>query len=273
MLNPAAFDVFASDYDAEFSHTQLGQLLRQRVWDVYAQHFHAGQHLLELTCGTGEDALWLAQRGLTITATDGSPDMLAITRHKAQQARLADRITTHQLTLQSLVSRSEATQSPEAKRPNRQFDGLYANFGGLNTIHDWRSLAEALARLVRPGGKVILVPMGPVCLWEIGWYLLHGQVKKAWRRWGQATAVIGQATIPIWYPSARRLCRDFAPWFKHSHTESLGLWLPPSYLGHFVEKRPSFFHRLNQLEKRTTRLTGGWGDHYITVLERNFSNQ
>jgi Neuraminidase (sialidase) len=36
-----------------------------------------------------------------------------------------------------------------------------------------------------------------------------------------------------------------------------------------MAKRPSLFHRLNQLEKATAHLTRGWGDHYILVLKRN----
>lgn len=264
MLNPAAFDAFAPDYDAEFSRTHLGQMLRQRVWAVYKRHFAAGDHLLELACGTGEDALWLAHQGLTITATDGSPDMVSLTQYKAQQAGLSSHITAYPLTLQSFA---HTRPSPF---PTRQFDGLYSNFGGLNTIADWRPLAKAIAQLIRPGGVIILVPMGTICPWELLWYLFYGDAKLAMRRLFQpATAVIGPSRIPIWYPSARRLRRDFAPWFEHVHTESLGLWLPPSYLGHFVEKRPSFFQHLNQLEKATACFTGGWGDHYILVLKRN----
>ena len=262
MLNPTAFDAFAADYDANFSHTQLGKILRQRVWDIYGRYFQPGQHLLELACGTGEDALWLAKQGFTITATDGSAEMVAVTQHKAQKAGLTHHIITHQLPLQNI------RQYPI---PHTPYDGLYSNFGGLNTIGKWQRLANSLAQLVRPGGIAVLVPMGSVCLWEIGWYLLHGDVKRAMRRFSwPATAVIGQTHIPIWYPSARRLRRDFSPWFEHVHTESLGLWLPPSYLGHFVEKRPSLFQRFNQFEKVSHRFTSGWGDHYILVLKRNY---
>ena len=268
MFNPTAFDALATDYDAEFSQTQLGQMLRRRVWDVYLRYFEPGQHLLELACGTGEDALWLAQQGFSITATDGSPDMVALTRRKAQQAQQTEAITTFPLTLQSLISNPQKQSTPISHLP---FDGLYTNFGGLNTISDWYGLAAGIAQQVRPGGLVILVPMGPICWWEMAWYLLHGRVRVALRRFNQpATAVIGQIDIPIWYPSARRLRHDFALWFEHVHTESLGLWLPPSYLGHLVEKRPFLFQRLNQLEKATACLMGGWGDHYILVLKRNY---
>ncbi len=117
----------------------------------------------------------------------------------------------------------------------------------------------------------MLVPMGPFCPWEIGWYLAHGQPRQAFRRFSQngAPAKIGAAVIPIWYPSAGRLRADFAPWFTHQETHSLELWLPPSYLDHFVNRWPGLFRRLNRFEKATARLTGGWGDHYVIVFKRN----
>jgi hypothetical protein len=150
-----------------------------------------------------------------------------------------------------------------------KFDGAFSNFGGLNTIGKWRPLAQALANLVRPGGRLVLVPMGPFCPWEIGWYLLHGQPRPAFRRFGgSAPAKIGETTIPIWYPSARRLRRDFGPWFRHVHTESLELWLPPSYLDHLVNRWPKLFAKLNNFERATAGLTGGWGDHYLIIFER-----
>ena len=153
--------------------------------------------------------------------------------------------------------------------PDILFDGILSNFGGLNVLSDWRPLAESLARSVKPGGWVLLVPMGPVCPWEMGWHLAHGEWRTALRRWRPpAYARIGETDIPIWYPSARRLRRDFAPWFQHIRSESLGLWLPPSYLAHLVDRFPRLFARLDRLERITARITRGWGDHYIMVLRR-----
>jgi hypothetical protein len=45
--------------------------------------------------------------------------------------------------------------------------------------------------------------------------------------------------------------------------------LPPSYLEHLVVRRPGLFNRLARLERRTAHLTGGWGDHYVLVLQRH----
>ncbi|HRQ40291.1 MAG TPA: class I SAM-dependent methyltransferase [Chloroflexota bacterium] len=280
-MDPSAFDAFAPTYDADFTHTWLGQLLRQRVWRVLAQQFTAGRHLLELACGTGEDAVWLAQQGILVTATDGSAEMVRATAVKAEQAGVSERVTAVPLSLQDLVAGRNpysVTRHPimdyrlritDYGLPITDYDGVVSNFGGLNTIGEWRPLAESLAGLVKSGGKLVLVVMGPWCPWEVGWHLLHGEWGTAVRRFrSSAPAAIGKNTIPIWYPSARRLRQEFAPWFDHVHTESLGLWLPPSYLGHLVERWPRLFTRLNRWERRTARLTGGWGDHYVLVLER-----
>jgi SAM-dependent methyltransferase len=275
-ISSGAFDAFADVYDADFTHSILGRLLRPRVWDILARQFTAGQHTMELACGTGEDAIWLARRGVHVTATDGSAEMVRKAEAKAeaegvQGSRGAEEqgsVKVEQVSLQQVgAGHFAGRRSPVA---GHLFDGVFSNFGGLNTIGEWRALAGALAEIVRPGGKVILVPMGPLCPWEIVWYVGHGQPKMAFRRWARngAPAKIGDSLIPIWYPSAGRLRSNFAPWFSHVETQSLELWLPPSYLDHFVNQWPGFFARLNQFEKATARLTGGWGDHYIIVFER-----
>lgn len=271
--NSAAFDAFADSYDTAFTNTRLGQMLRPRVWQLLAEQFQPGQHVLELACGTGEDAVWLAEQGIQVTATDGSPKMVEQTTTKAQKAGVSERVTAVPLSLQDLSSSSLSSSSRPLRLGdfalNLRFDGVFSNFGGLSTIGAWRPLASTLAQLIRPGGKAIFVPMGPFCPWEIGWYLLHGQVRHTFRRFGRsAPAQIGDTTIAVYYPSAGRLRRDFAPWFRHVQTQSLGLWLPPSYLEHLVQRWPGLFAHLNRLEQATARLTPGWGDHYILVLER-----
>ena len=258
--NPTAFDDFAVDYDRNFTQSILGRLLRPRVWEKLIANFNPGQHLLELACGTGEDAVWLAGQGLRVTATDGAAEMVNATQTKAEAGGVSAQVMVEQVTLQQVAGGYF----------DQLFDGVYSNFGGLNTIGEWRSLAKTLAQIVRPGGKLVLVPMGPVCPWEIGWHGLHGQLQVAVRRLRQpTTAKIGQATIPIWYPSAKRLRADFSPWFRHRQTESLGLWLPPSYLDHLVNRWPALFARLNKFEKATASLTKGWGDHYLSVFEKS----
>lgn len=44
---------------------------------------------LDLACGTGRNALWLAQNGWTVTAVDGAPAAIEILRRKAAAQKLA----------------------------------------------------------------------------------------------------------------------------------------------------------------------------------------
>lgn len=260
--DPAAFDAVAASYDADFSHTALGRILRKRVWRHLQGCFSPGQHVLELACGTGEDAVWLAGRGIQVTATDGSREMVRIVQDKAKRQGLSGYLSPQILSLQEIVSGKNHLTG-------QQFDGAFSNFGGINNIGDWQSLAKSLAGLVRPGGRLVLVPMGPFCPWEILWHLVHGQPTEAFRRFSStSSARIGESTIPIWYPSPDHLRRDFAPWFKQLYVESLGLWLPPSNLGQLLTRWPGFWVGLSGLEAATARFSKGAGDHYIMALER-----
>lgn len=260
--NPSAFDALAPAYDDSFTNSRLGRLLRARVWQVLAESFTAGDHILEIACGTGEDAVWLAQRGISVTACDGSQAMVQAARAKADAAGVSGAVHLH---LESLQALSRAT--PRALEG--PFDGLLSNFGGLNTIQEWHDLGQRLAPLLQPGALAVLVPMGPFCPWEIVWFAGHGELQEALRRYRQpAQARIGSDLIPIWYPSARRLRAALHPSFELVRVQSLGLWLPPSYLSHLVDRFPRFFNLLNRLERTTAPLSGGWGDHYIAVFRR-----
>jgi len=43
---------------------------------------------LDLACGTGRNALWLAERGWTVTAVDGAPTAIEILRRRAHDRGL-----------------------------------------------------------------------------------------------------------------------------------------------------------------------------------------
>jgi SAM-dependent methyltransferase len=44
---------------------------------------------LDLACGTGRNALWLAKQGWSVTAVDGAPTAIGIVRQRAREAGLA----------------------------------------------------------------------------------------------------------------------------------------------------------------------------------------
>ncbi len=326
-LRVAPFDGAAATYDATFTSTRLGRWLRDAVHVRLAALFPAGSRVLELGCGTGEDAVWLAQRGVRVVATDASPLMVQVALQKAARAGVAGDVSTHVLRIEDLASAiavegagatpvsqpaiaSEAKQSPglaadclaqhsaalihretasSSYRPPRSdgaisvldsanvlqpasFDGALSNFGALNCVADLRPVAKALARLIRPGGHVALVIMGPWCPWEMLWHAAHGDLTRAGRRLRRdgAIARLGGEDVRVYYPPPGQLAETFAPCFDVVGLRGIGVLLPPTYLDGLVERHPGLFERLAQWEERVahTRVAGLLNDHYLIEIRR-----
>lgn len=263
MSDQQPFDSLAPTYDDTFAYTHIGRYLRRQVHACLDRHFRAGDYVLELGCGTGEDALYLAGRGVRVTATDVSEGMLEVARAKLRGnplVRIA-RLDLRRLTPLPLYGEGEL------------FDGAFSNFGALNCLDDWRPLAEWLAGHIRPGGVAALGVMSPFCLWEIGWHGLHLDFRTAMRRWRKsATFQPDEATQPVAvrYPTIRRLTRDFAPWFRCVQVQPIGLFLPPSDVFGVVEKRPRLLRLLTGLERRFASYSklALFADHYWIEFER-----
>lgn len=264
-MSTHAFDAIAPCYDAHFTDHRLGRWLREAVREHMRATFPAGQHVLDLGCGTGEDAVWLAGRGVRVTAVDASTSMLGQAREKVGRSGTADRVTLHQLDLDAPVALAGV-------EPAITFDGAYSNFGPINCVGDRPALAASLANRVRPGGRVVLVVMGPVCPWEVLAYLPRLRMRSAFRRWrqgGRAVLAAG-STVRVWYPSPRRLRWDFQPWFGHVETVGIGVLLPPTDFRQLVDRWPRLFAAMAALERRVAgRFPATWlNDHYLMVLER-----
>ena len=85
----AAFDAIASRYDDMFSAAAnpLIAMMRARVMRAVDRHFPEPATLLEIGCGTGEDALALLERGHDVIACDPAPSMIATARAKVAATR------------------------------------------------------------------------------------------------------------------------------------------------------------------------------------------
>ncbi|MBN1402636.1 MAG: class I SAM-dependent methyltransferase [Anaerolineae bacterium] len=263
--SPPAFDAAAGSYDATFTHTRLGRWLREAVRARLASLVAPGQRVLELGCGTGEDAIWLAQRGVRVVATDISAAMLKIARAKAARAGLDERITF------ALLDLAAPDTAGTAHVWANTYNVVFSNFGALNCLPDRRALVQTLSHHTVAGAHVCVVLMNPLCAWEIAWHLLHLQPKTALRRWraGAEAHAGGGERVRVWYPSPARLRREFAPSFRHRATVGIGVLLPPPYLGELVDRHPAEFKRLASWElKQAQRLPWRWlGDHYLCIFQ------
>ena len=266
----AGFDRAAERYLQEVETNPAMCYLRRVSLDTLDATFQAGQHVIELGCGSGKEAVHLAQRGVHVLATDLSSEMLALTAQRACQAGVQELVHTRQLAAGELAD----LQSEPDPYGERSFDGAYSSFGPLNGEPDLRRVSAALAVYIRPGGPLVASVMNRFYPLETLWYLAHARPRDAVRRWsGNTMARVSPSlpdVIPTWYYTPRAFARAFAPDFRRTECWALPLLLPPPPLASLWERHPRLVEKLASFEKR---LAGHWplgslGDHFIMVLHR-----
>src|SRR6185436_3926462 len=90
----SAFDGAACAYDEEFTNTPIGRLQRSRVQHFLKRSLHKNSlSILEINCGTGEDAIWLTKNGHEVVATDASEKMIDVVKRKIEEQRLVAKIS------------------------------------------------------------------------------------------------------------------------------------------------------------------------------------
>jgi len=259
------FNQTAPGYDSEFTNSVLGRIYRNRVWERMDAVFTGKRHILELGCGTGEDALYLASQGHLVTALDASQDMIDQTRLKIQQAGLSNQVDARVFAIEDLDHLGSRISTMDGQSPS--FNGVLANFGALNCVHDLTSVASNLHKHLLPGSPALFTIMGPIVPWEWLWYLSKLKPAKACRRL-QKSGVIWRG-ITIHYPSIGKARAAFSPYFASNRITALGTFLPPSYAESWAKSHPAIIQKLGVLEKRweNSPLITGMADHYLLEMK------
>lgn len=253
-----AFDELASTYDEAFTDTVVGRTLRRMVWARMARAFRPGQRVLELGCGTGEDAVRLAEAGVRVVATDPSSRMLQAARAKATGRNCCE----------AIEFRCAAMEELRSFRPEERFDGVFSNFGAVNCVRDLRALVADLAARLAPGAPLLWVVMGRHVPWEWLWYLFKGSWGKAWRRLHAGGTQWRGLTIS--YPTPGQLSSLLRPHFAVKRLAPLGAVLPPSYAAGWLERSPRMAAILTQLESwaQHAPALAYCSDHFIIEATR-----
>jgi SAM-dependent methyltransferase len=259
-MQPQAFDTYAKDYDAHFTNSLIGKAQRLQVYkQVKKQISFGSKKVLEINCGTGEDAVWMVKQGASVLATDISEGMLRITGQKTGGLT----ITTKQLSSQDII-----TLSPE------KFDLIFSNFGGLNCLSEKEltDFKNGCAQLQNRSGQLAFVIMGTKCWWERFYYHRKKDPARANRRLNKAgteTEMDGRG-FKTYYYSPEDMKVLFAEQYRHITTKPIGLFVPPSYLEHYVKKRQVLFGFLKLMDALFGNFSflANRADHYLIVFEK-----
>ncbi|QNI32494.1 methyltransferase domain-containing protein [Alloacidobacterium dinghuense] len=233
----------AETYDQDFTETFLGMLWRHSVWEDIDAGFSPGQRILELNCGTGVDALHMAEHGISVVACDISSRMIEIARHRQANHAFGSMVDFRVLPTENL-----------AELPtDALFDGVFSNFSGLNCVKDLPRVRRELASRLKPGARAYFCMLGRFAPWEILWFLVHGNWKKAFRKLYRGSIPSARGEIEIQLRSSKQLVELLAPDFRLRARKGIGIALPPSYMNHLVGNFPALLQGLSGIDRMISR--------------------
>ncbi len=260
MLQPVqrAFSKQAEHYDVDDFSNQVLIDWRKKVYGHLNLFLKPGDKVLELNAGTGIDALYLAQAGHAVHATDISPGMIQKIQEKIDQSGMKDKLTTQQCSFESLDSIK-----------GNQFDYVFSNFGGLNCCKDLTAVTRSLPNLLKKGAYLTWVIMPPVCLWE--WIQILKGRQTAFRRLKKQGTIahLESEHFITYYYSVSDIIKCLGPRFQKVMAQGLGSLSPPPASLPFTLRNPSLYSFMKKLDG----LVCGhfpfnrWADHIIVTFQ------
>ena len=233
--------------------------MRTILWERYSRLFQPGHVVLDVGCGTGIDALFLARAGVRVVGIDASSSMIAQARARLELDPSKELVELRVLDLREIGS-----------LPAPGFDGIISAFASLSTIADLEVFAEQAASLLRPSGAMLLHLLNRSSLWEWLGLVRHGRFRAS-RRVGrdvERNFVIGGRPVRHYLYHAREAyARFFADHFRLRRAYGLGILRPPHTIRGVP---PAVVTALDRLEKpvRATRPFNDWGRFFVLELEK-----
>lgn len=264
-MTPAAqaFDAMAERFDERFGAWLSVAAQRRAVRAALLDAFPRGSDLLELGGGTGDDASWLAGQGRRVLLTDPSPTMVRIAEGKLRPLGMPVPVVIPAEQLESLADQRERDGEP-------LLDGAFSNFAGLNCVVDLAPVGRALGRIVRPGGRALLVVFGTCSPGEWIVQLAKGDARAAVRRMarGDVSARLQGREFVVRYHRAADISRAMAPWFRLVRRRGIGIFVPPSAAEPRISRHRTLLAVLERMDRLASRPFAILGDHVLYDLER-----
>ncbi|KAA1244131.1 class I SAM-dependent methyltransferase [Aquimarina sp. RZ0] len=259
-----SFDIAAPTYDDVFTYSHIGKLQRNLVYDFLKDVLPENQSLdiLEINCGTGQDAFWLASLGHRIIATDISFGMISVAKEKLTT-------TENQPEFRQLdINKLGETHFEHS------FDLIFSDFGGLNCLSpkQLEHFFVSASKKLKPNGKIIGVIMPKHCILENFYFIMKGSFKKAFRRNTNRVVIanVDGTQVNTWYYNPINIKKVAEGFFNIDTTYPIGFCIPPSYLEPFFRKKSILLKTLQHIDILFKRFSfvSKYSDHYLISLSK-----
>lgn len=261
-LAETAFSKQSKIFDQIYSGNTIVNYKRGRVRNHVLQLLSPASHILELNSGTGEDALFFAEQGHRVHATDISAGMQNELIKKVEACNNKANISNELCSFTNLGQLKN--QGP--------FDHIFSNFAGLNCTGELDKVLSSFDALLKSGGTVAMVILPKFCLWET-LLIFKGKFRTAFRRFfsnNGVTAHVEGTYFKCWYYNPSFVVNHLTGSFDLLGLEGLCTIVPPSYIEGFAEKHPAAYNFLKRKEEKL-KSTWPWkliGDYYIISLKK-----
>jgi len=264
------FDDLAPTYDKDIAANEVTIRMRKIFRKALLEAFHSGRRVIEIGCGTGIDALWLAEQGIDVVATDISQGMVDRVTEKARAMALESKLICRKLAAKDvgLLGQEFGSES---------FDGAYSHAGALNMEPELARVPAQLRPLLRETSPFVCSVINRTSLFEVLFYLGVLRPRKAFRRLGNPVPIPISRSGPLqryvvpsrfYTPSDNR--RLFEAHFVLTRLQALQLFVPPANLTREYSFLKPIFAPLELLETQlsTRRPWNEWGHHTNFVFRR-----
>lgn len=235
----------AARYDETFGISPTGRLFRFRLAERIAALASPPARVLDLGCGTGEDALWLAGQGFAVHGIDESKAMIELARAKAAKSGSAA----------TFECRNIETLSGHPTK----FDVVMSNFGALSCVPlgTWSAIVPSI---LAPSGRAFVVLLGRRPFPET--------IRRGFRsadRGSSAQVSVASGSVRVHYDSVSVVRESLERTSVVDRVEALGCLVPGSGYAGFSKRHPIAVGALAGAEcvLRTAPFFRGRGDHTL----------
>ncbi len=258
-----AFDSAAEEYDFTIASNYINRYVRKRSIQELLKLVKPSSLLLEVGCGTGEEAITVSKHVSKIVATDISETMIEFLRRKVAARRLEAKIRPQ------VLRAADLTYSIEPSR--RGFDAVYSFNGALNCEPEMERFVKGLHAVLVEDGYFVVSIRNSLCVSEMLSHALIMQIGAATPRKKQPIMIsVGGRDIPATYYPPWRFVEYFSGLFRVSRIVGLPTIVPPAYLSNYYVQ---LGRTKNLIEKAEEKLSGRFplnrlGDQTLFVFQK-----